>query len=204
MTATQQNRILMITFPIAIIAYLLPWAVNTTTGLTLGGYDLTEWLSLHPATHPSRIPTLLLRGQLLILTLIIAWTAKKPLFTNGWWLRCVVIGLLVVAQLPPPEFLSWIGDQNQQQQALLAILSLTGGIIGLTGILHRFRHYLLVAIIIIGLLANIYVLTQIQARMQDFGLKATLGIGGLSLIVVYVALLIIYILGYLKVNRGYE
>ncbi|MDQ7026038.1 MAG: hypothetical protein Q9P01_20190 [Anaerolineae bacterium] len=204
MTVTQQNRILIIAFPLAIIAYLLPWAINTTTGLTLGGYDLAEWLSLHPATHPSRIPTLLLRGQLLILTLIIVWTTKKPLFTNEWWLRCIIVGLLVIAQLPPPEFLAWTGDQNQRQQALLAILSLIGGIVGLTGILYRVRPYLLIVVIIIGLLAVIYVLTQIQTRMQDFVLKATLGIGGISLIVVYVVLLVIYTLECLKANRGHE
>lgn len=201
MTVAQQNRILMIVFPIAIIAYLLPWATHTTTGLTLGAYDLAEWLSLHPATHPSRIPTLLLRGQLLILTLIIAWTSNKSLFTSGWWLRCIIVGLLVIAQLPPPEFLAWTGDQNQRQQALLAIISLIGGIIGLTGILHRFRPYLLLPVVIIGLVANIYVLTQIQARMQDFALETSLGIGGISLIVVYIVLLIITIQVYLKANR---
>lgn len=190
MTAANQNRILLIPIAFALVAYLLPWVVNTAGGLTLSAYDLAEWMSLHPATHPDRIPSLALRSQLLIITLLITWTVSKPLLTYGWWFRLTVLGLLVIAQLPPPEFLAWTGDLNQRQQAFLAVISLIAGIIGLTGILQRFRYYLLIPVLIIGIGMNVYALAQVIPRMQEFGLQPQLGIGGFVLAAVYSVLLI--------------
>jgi hypothetical protein len=201
MTATQQNRILLIAIPLALIAYLIPWVVNTSTGLTLGAYDLAEWLSLHPATHPARNPSFALRGQLLILTLIITWTTSKPILTYSWWFRCMALTLLVIAQLPPPEFLSWTGDQNQRQQAFLAVISLVGGIFGLTGILQRFRGYLLLLVLFIGIALNIYGLTQIIPRMQEFGLQPQFGIGGFALLAIYAVVFLWLIQIRQKANR---
>jgi hypothetical protein len=201
MTATQQNRLLLLAIPLTLIAYLLPWAVNTAAGLTLSAYDLAEWLSLHPTTHPHRIPSFALRGQLLIVALLITWTTCKPLLTYSWWLRLVALILLVVAQLPPPEFLAWTGDLNQRQQAFLAVVSLITGIIGLIGILQRFRYYLLIPVLLIGIYLNIYVLTQIIPRMQEFGLQPQLGIGGFLMIGVYSVLLIGMVQILRKANR---
>jgi hypothetical protein len=190
MTATQQNRLLILAIPLTLVAYLSPWAVNTAAGLTLSAYDLAEWLSLHPATHPDRIPSLALRSQLLIVTLLITWSTCKPVLTYSWWFRLIALGILIIAQLPPPEFLAWTGDLNQRQQAILAVLSLIAGIIGLTGILQRFKYYLLIPVLLIGIYLNIYVLTQIIPRMQEFGLQPQLGIGGFLMIGVYSVLLI--------------
>jgi hypothetical protein len=200
MSANQFNRILVIVIPLALLAYLLPWVVNSTHGLTLGAYDLAEWLSLHPATHPSRLPSLLLRGQLLILTLIIAYTTNKPLFTADWWLRLIAVLILTVAQLPPPEFLAWTGDQNQRQQALLAGISLFGGVIGLTGLFYSFRRFLLLALFIVGLTSSSYGLLQAFPRMREFGLAPTVGIGGISFMLLYGVLLVWT--GYLFLNAN--
>ena len=190
MTATQQNRILLITIAFALVAYLLPWVVNTAGGLTLSAYDLAEWLSLHPATHPDRMPSLALRSQLLIITLLITWTTGKPLLTYSLWLRLIALVLLIIAQLPPPEFLMWTGDLNQRQQAILAVISLTAGIIGLTGILQRLQYYLLVPVLVIGIVMSVYALAQIIPRMREFGLQPQVGIGGLALVSIYSVLLI--------------
>jgi hypothetical protein len=200
MSANQFNHILVITIPLALIAYLLPWVVNSTHGLTLGAYDLAEWLSLHPATHPSRFPSLALRAQLLLIIFIIAFTTNKP-FTVDWWLRLITMLFLSVAQLPPPEFLAWTGDQNQRQQAVLAIISLIGGFIGLTGVLHRFRRYLLLALLAVGLLSSGYGLLQTFPRMREFGLVPTIGIGGIGLISLYGVLLVGVSYAVLNANR---
>jgi hypothetical protein len=201
MSANHHNRILVIAIPLALLTYLLPWVVSSTHGLTLGAYDLAEWLSLHPATHPSRLPSLLLRGQLLIFTLIIAYTTTKPLFTVDWWLRLLAVLVLTVAQLPPPEFLAWTGDQNQRQQALLAGISLLGGVIGLTGIFYSFRRFLLLALFMMGLLSSIYGLLQAFPRMREFGLAPTVGIGGISFVLLYGVLLVWTGYSFLNANR---
>ena len=185
MTANKTNRFIIIIIPIALLAYLIPWAVNTSTGLTLGAYDLAEWLSLHPATHPTRLPSLFLRGQLLLITLSIALSVNKPLFTIGWWLRLIAVLLLTVAQLPPPEFLAWTGDLNQRQQAMLAIASLVGGSIAMTGLLVRYRDYFQIAVSSAGIITTLYVTAQIIPRMQEFGLSPAFGIGAFALISVY-------------------
>jgi len=66
---------------LAFFAYLLPWLHNPGQALTLGSYDLAEWLSLHPgvrAQTPPMLASLLLRLHLVILAgLIAVWIPRR-------------------------------------------------------------------------------------------------------------------------------
>ena len=201
MTDSQNNRFIIVAVPLIILAYLIPWVINTSTGLTPGAYDLAEWLNLHPATHPTRLPGLLIRGQLCLLTLFVALSVNKPRFTIGWWLRLVSVLLLVIAQLPPPEFLAWTGDQNQRQQALLAITSLIGGGVIFTGFLHRYRNYLQMIVALVAIVSTIFALAQIIPRMRDFDLSPRPGLGVFLLIGVYVSWVLLSGLAMRNENR---
>ena len=61
---------------VSLIAYILPWVNTRATGLTLGAYDLAEWASLHPASI-QLLPSLLIRLQLVIITIIFLNDRKK-------------------------------------------------------------------------------------------------------------------------------
>lgn len=101
--------------------FVLPWMVTPASGITLNAYDLGEWASLMPAVQ-AETPALL---TAFVLRLGLLWIASAIASLHGSrLLRAVMIGLIVVAMLPPFEILSNSGDPNYRQLLFLAFISL--------------------------------------------------------------------------------
>ncbi len=169
---------------LALVAYVLPWVMNPAHVLDLNAYDLAEWLSLRPALATS----FLLRGQLLIITLLIALSSTPPRRTAGWWLRLIAVLVLCVAQLPPLEFIRNTADSNQQQQFMLAALSVVGGAIGLSTWLASYRYHLLAGLSLTGIITCIIAIPQALHVMQAYRLPTTIDAGVIGMSAVYGAI----------------
>lgn len=169
---------------IAIMAYTLPWLVNPGIGLTFGAYDLAEWASLHPEVRDDGLLTaLLLRIPLLCLTILAAFNSAV-VFSVRWFLGFVLVGLLVITALPPFEFLTESrNDPNYQQQFILTMVAGFGAVIGLSGLLRRFKPIISIIIAIIGIIAGGIGLLNAHDLMVGFSMPIALGWGVFGLVV---------------------
>lgn len=174
-------------FAAAIIVYLLPWVSNPGVGLTFGGYDLAEWSSLHPAVRADGLTTsLLLRLPPVFFILSFVLLAASRPFSTEWWGVGFVIVLGTVALLPPLEFFTvFRDDPNYQQQAQLAVITLVGGLIALSGVLYPIRLYLLIVLGLGGMVVSGVGMTQSHRLMTDLSLPTLLGIGGFATITIF-------------------
>jgi hypothetical protein len=166
-----------------LLFYLFPWLVNPGVSLSLNAYDLAEWASLHPAVRnatPTLLTSLLLRLPLACLALLIAFTTRRGLFP------ALIVLIAALALLPPPEFIKALDDPNYRQQAALALLTLIGGVIGLSEILPRLRHLIAAALGLLGALACIIGLFQSYDLMRDFNLPTQIGMGGALLTLIFI------------------
>lgn len=158
--------------------YLLPWVVNPEASLTPNGYELAEWTSLHPvvrAGNPPLVPSLLLRLPLVCIPVMGAFSARQ---------RSPVAALLVLvvsAGLLPPELLQATGNPNSSQQGVLALVTLIVGMIGVSGILPRIRHWVAIGAALVGAIACVLGLAQGVNLMRGFNLPAEIGLGGVAL-----------------------
>ena len=175
---------------IALLAYIIPWALNPGVSLSLSAYDFAEFLAKRPFDDTSYYTILALRGQLLLITALLAFSTHRPYFTKHWWMRCIACGILIIAQLPPLTFISNTGDVNQQQQMLLTIGSLIVVAIGLSGIFWKNRHLIRIVIGIAGVITVIYSLNNAPDMMAGYGLPANIGFGGVALIFIYILIVI--------------
>jgi len=156
----------------------------------LGAYDFAELLTKRPFTDMTYHAVFAMRGQLLLLTWYLAFGTQKPRLTLGWWVRLVICGVLIVAQLPPLTFVNELNNPNQQQQALLAWQSLLGVGFGLSGLLWRLRHYLRLSIGLVGIVTTLYGLVNGLQVMQAYQIPAIVGFGGVGLVVIYVGIVL--------------
>ncbi|MEO1287553.1 MAG: hypothetical protein AAFV93_07280, partial [Chloroflexota bacterium] len=156
--------------------------------LSIGAYDIAELLAKRPFDDVTYATTLILRGHLVLFTWLIAIGTQRPLFSASWWWHLIAGLVLVVAQLPPLTFINDLSDSNQQQQALLAMVSLLGVAIGLTGYVWRYRHGLRVIIAIGGVIMTIYGTTNALAILSDYSLPANIGLGAIGLGGLYIVL----------------
>jgi hypothetical protein len=177
---------------ILLLAYLLPWVINPGAALTMGGYDLAEWISLHPGARnqsPMLLASLLLRLPLVCVTWLISLQPPQFRFTTAWWLRALLAVFLIVAQLPPLEFVTHLNDPNYQQQMALAALSLLGALLGLSGLLFKWQALVMLICVVVGGISSIWGMSQAAGMMHDFRLPAEIGIG----VVVYVGVCITWV-----------
>lgn len=174
--------------PLAIFMYVIPWVLNGTFVLSIGAYDIAELLTKRPFDDTTYYTTLTLRGQLVFMAWLIAFGVNRPLFTLRWWIHGIFALVLVVAQLPPLTFITNAGDANQQQQALLAVISLVGVIIGMTGIVWKYRYPVRVVIALAGIATTVYAVINALDIIDDYGLPANIGMGAIGLVIVYVIL----------------
>ena len=165
-----------------LVAYTLPWLKTTDAAITFGGYDLAEWVSLHPQVrggNPPLLPTLLLRLPLTCVALLLALLPAR--MRPSWIdvLRVMAVCLLSAAQLPPLEFFTISqGDINYQQQVALALVSLFGGAIGLFAPLGRFRPIAAALTALIGAAACILGLMEAARLVGSFRVPTTPALGG--------------------------
>ena len=167
--------------------YLLPWVVNPAVSLTMNGYELAEWTSLHPAVqgaNPALLTSLLLRLPLVCIALLAAFTSR----VDKWSSRIIpgLIVLVVTGGMLPPELIQATDNPNSRQQGALALVTLIGGGIGLSGILRRYRRWIAVGIALVGAAASVIGLVQAVELIHGFELPAQIGIGGVGLAIVFV------------------
>lgn len=166
-----------------VVLYLLPWVVNPAASLTPNGYELAEWTSLHPAVRgasPPLMTSLLLRLPLVCIALVVAFTTRRSIVA-------AMFVLVVSAGLLPPELLQATGNPNSTQQGALALITLIGGMVGVSEILPRTRRWVASAIAVVGGVACVVGLAQGVDLMRGFTLPAQIGIGGAVLAVVFAA-----------------
>ncbi|HEX2908019.1 MAG TPA: hypothetical protein VHO69_14210 [Phototrophicaceae bacterium] len=188
------RRLFWLLILLALVFYSLPWITTLAVSLNMGGYDLAEWASLHPAVRaasPPLLASLLLRLPLAWLAWIIAFTTKRE---AGWWLHALLTGLLAVALLPPllEFFTGASGDPNYQQQFALGLITLVVGLGGLSGRLARWNTLIIPGLALLGLLTGLWGLILAYNLLNSFGLPATTGFGGLGLSFCYAGLLLLY------------
>lgn len=173
---------------VVLVAYTLPWVVSPSTALTLGAYDLAEWLSLHPVSRTTyMLPTLLLRVPLMFLVLLVVFSDAIPR-----WLRAVAMIVGCAALLPPFEFLTQPGDQNYQQQFALVVIVLVMGSIGL---MKRFRPRLVLIALLTGLVvSSLWGNFMAYHLMTGYRLPVQYGLGGILL----VGAALVYLVGVTK------
>jgi hypothetical protein len=124
------------------------------------------------------LPSLLLRMQLVLLAWLVAIQAGRAFGSLIWWLCAITSAVLTVAQLPPFEFFTVLRDNsNYAQQFMLAIVSLIGCLIGLSGVVQRWRKAIMLLLATIGLGGSLAGYTQIVALMRGFSLSPQIGIG---------------------------
>ncbi len=171
-----------------LIGYALPWVVAAAAPLTLHAYDLAEWASLHPAqwqTAPPLLAPLMLRAQLLILSLLLGLAVEGRLRLAG----ALIIVLLAIAQAPPPEFLRDLASLNYRQQFFLAAASLVAGLGALRFnawlARQRILPLLIVVLTVIGISSAYAGLQAARALYTGFGLENSAGLGLWLLILSY-------------------
>ncbi len=182
-----KSNLLLISLVAAVFGYLLPWVVAPSAPMTLGAYDLAEWLSLHPSQHHTSPPlqaVLFLRLQLVLLSLMLgAVSANKP-----WRLvSAIVIVLLAIGQLPPPEFIKDLGNINYRQQFALALTSLIAGLLLLYIRHSRLRSIVLVVLPLAGTLTVVAGVSQALGVFTSLHANGTVGLGVWIFVASYVA-----------------
>ncbi len=177
------RKIIYIAVALMLLFYLFPWVINPGVSLSLGGYDLAEWASLHPAvrdTAPTLLTSLLLRLPLTCLALLIAFTVRSGL------LPVMIVLIAALGLLPPPEFIKATNDPNYRQQAALAFFTLIGSAIALSGRLARLHPWIAAAIGLLGAISSILGLLQSYNLMRDLNLPTQIGAGGALLALMFV------------------
>ena len=170
---------------LAVLAYVLPWVHNSGQALTLGGYDLAEWLSLHPGVRfqsPPLLASAIIRVHLALFAgLIVLWMPRRL-----WVWTLILVGIFVIAQLPPPEFVTQRSDMNYQQQLGLAVFTL----ILCAGLaILRWRSLFTLILAVVGLGLSAWGLIQAREFMQVFSLPAWVGLGAPLLMLAYLAMI---------------
>jgi hypothetical protein len=112
---------------LGLLGYCLPfWSVSVVS-LSLNGYDLAEWTTLHPAAQNAS-PTIYLSFLLRFASVGLIWllTLGLRLYSNQWLLITFVL-VSWIFLLPPFEFFTQSSsDLNYRQQLGIAILTFAG------------------------------------------------------------------------------
>ncbi len=177
--AAPKSALLLLPFVAAVVCYLLPWVVNPAAALTLGAWDLAEWLTL--ARDVDMLPTsLLLRLIPALLVWIVALWYGAPRFTPAWWGALALVLVMSVALLPPPEILQERDNANYRQLLLVAGLACAGGGVGLTGLLPRLRPALVAVLALAAIACAAAAFTQAMTFIHTLLPHAGTGVGALG------------------------
>lgn len=167
---------------LGVLGYNLPWLAGAAAGLTFGAYDLAEWVSLHPLVRANAllIESALLRLPPLCLAWIAALHARRMFSWSG-----LFVFISAVTLLPPLDFLTQRADPNYRQQFLIALATMIGGTIGLSGILGRWRRLLVIVCALAGILTTVAGLRASQELLLSFTQRVDAGAGFVWMITVF-------------------
>lgn len=192
-------------FSLFVMVYNLSWVINPGRSLSLGAYDLAEWSSLHPAvkaTTPPLLTSFLLRFPLVGLAWITGFNSKGFTTKSLRLFHAIIVILTAISLLPPLEFFTLASnDPNYQQQFLLSVAALVGGMIGLSGLLNSVRLVIVLTINIGIACASTLSLSQSYALMREIRIPTHIGIGGVGLITLCAIVSLILALNLVKQTR---
>ncbi|MDX1995830.1 MAG: hypothetical protein SF029_25845 [bacterium] len=180
------HSILLWTLLVAgIIAYNLPWASGKGAALTYGAYDLAEWVSLHPAVRADSLllGSLLLRLPALVLAWIAALSARR-----FFSFQLLFVLLTAMTLLPPLDFITQRGDVNYRQQFFIALATVIGGFIGLSGVFGRVQWVAAILVALGGVGVSIAGSWRALELLNGFALPVQLGSGSVLMIGVFLLL----------------
>lgn len=175
----------LVLFALLIVAYLQPWIFNGSAALNLTAYDLAEWASLHPAAGaqtPPLLTSLLLRLPLACAGIWLAW--YRPHSGAARILVGIIVTLIAIGLLPPPEYLGQRDNPNYQQQVGLAALMVAASLIGLMSggrVKPIVRTGVSVIVLVGGLVAAVGGLSWAAQWMGEFRLPAIIGSGAIMM-----------------------
>ncbi|MGQ9887082.1 MAG: hypothetical protein ACUVSX_01205 [Aggregatilineales bacterium] len=200
---SQLKSVLLALVVLLTAVYYLPWLSGPGAGLSFNAIDLAEWVSLHPA---ARAETPALVTPLLLRILLVFIGAAAILCLPRMFFQLVIIGLAMLALVPPVEFSAITSaDPNYRQQFVLA-LSAAGSLGGLA-FFSRLRTALSAAVVgamgFLGFLAAFLGLFRAYDIVSLSGYEVVVGPGGLLTAGLFLLLFVLAIVSVaLKKNGG--
>ncbi len=177
----------------AVLGYFLPWMIGGSISLTLGAYDLAEWVSLRLPARPMDTVLLLRAIPVLIAILIGLHGSHYRRLSAVWWSSAGIIALFAIALLPPFEFFidpNQRGDVNYYQQFQLFGAAFFLGLFALTGLLRRLDA-IIALIASVGIIALTGLgLSRIWPMLLELELAPQVGVGPVILLGAIIALCI--------------
>lgn len=162
---------------VGLFGFAQPWIVAPSGSMTLNAFDLAEWTSLHPtqrATSPPMLTPLMLRLQLLILSVILG---ALPTGSSARACAAIMILVLTLAQLPPLDIVYDPNNLNYRQQLYLAAASLTASFCLFAVNRRRIALLASIALPIIGIATASYGLAEAAGLYQHFEIGQAPGAG---------------------------
>lgn len=172
-------------------AYTLAWVTATPSSLSLNAYDLAEWSNLHPQAQPALWQAAILRGQLLLIAALLALHRPQRLNSLAGLLFTAGMIALIIAQLPPVEFLRTQNDPNQQQQFALAATTTLSSIILAIAAPRLPRRWLTAVICALALVTTLAAYISSLDLMDSYPIATHIGIGGVMYCVIWLGLLLL-------------
>jgi hypothetical protein len=184
MSQSGTGRLLILVTLAAILALYLPWNWHQNASLSPNLHDLAEWISLFPqsqAQNPPLAGSLLLRGAVVLLAVLIAMQVSRPgsRLSPRVVLVCLLAAIgLSLTLLPPLDFLSDLDNLNYRQQLLAAGVA-WGGIVGLVAVGRRLPVRLWDGLGLLFALAAIGLATSglVMAQTPFSTLRVSLAVG---------------------------
>ncbi len=183
-----------------LLSAVLPWVVNNGAALTLNPLDFAEWTSLYPAVMGEAVPmstTLFLRLFWVCTAAVIGFG-----FSSAKKVRALIIVAMTLGLLPPFEFLGALDNPNYRQQALIAILTLGIGLIGIAGLGKGYRSAIVMIAGILGMVAVFAGITRGLTFMEELHLSPGIGIGAILAAGGFGVLAVIY--GYKQLGQRFS
>ncbi|MFW5709553.1 MAG: hypothetical protein ACOCX5_04965 [Chloroflexota bacterium] len=189
--ATDRQQLLIAALSVlCLIAYMLPWVNSPGVSLSMGAYDLAEWASLTPAARaesPQLLTSLLLRLPLACIAIVFALSVAHSLrITAGRWLGVAFVVMIVLLQLPPFAFATTgRHDPNYQQQFLVAVVTLFGGMLGISGYLRKWTKWIITGLVITGTATSLIGFLRAHDLMNAYMPAISAGMGAPLLILLF-------------------
>lgn len=124
----------------ALIGYYLPFVTHKTAALTMGGWDLAEFVGISPSVRyatPPMVAPGLLRAALIVLTVLFGLYAWRVRGVWRWFSALIALGLALTF-IPPIEFFRGVTeDPNYRQLGAFGIVCI--GLLGTVSIVNMVR-----------------------------------------------------------------
>lgn len=170
------------------LVFFTPLIQSSAGSLSFTTFDFAEWASLLPAERhasPALLLPFALRLQIVIVFLpaIYFLTMRKTRFNQI--IIAAIVGIVVLSQLPPLEFLTQPNDPNYQQQLLITSLFLTASVTIATVLKYHYAKYLLIGLHGIGAGIFLFALPQAHTYLTQYQIPYSLGVAAPLLLFIH-------------------